>query len=375
MRIKKHLTKNDNYYEYSSNYIRKYIIIILVILFISFFVLCFIFFNYRIIPEKSNMKNNTPILNLGSVTITNERGIFYTGDFIDIPKSIDINDKMTENLNIYLLHDNNVIFWKFYKYGFKRYFLYNAFNIIDGHSQNIIFKEEEKNFLDFYDNFIRIQFKKSIGQLNLEIPNFYNQRIYLKSEITNLINTEFSFKFTNFNASMVNWSKNRASYIAFYYGLPSGHLVLPGSEVVINNNSSVIAVNTVGRIPSRYSHNLIVALTYTSYTTEPISIFIYNSKPASQNSKMIKILFKNEWYVYKNFYLHEYKDTIDFYSKDDGFSFLFTITSECICDSFGLFSKMDLEIIQGVLNGYFTIDNNLYQINGNAIREFVHNVF
>ncbi|WP_241210738.1 hypothetical protein [Brachyspira hampsonii] len=255
--------------------------------------------NYRVVPSKSYMRNDTPIADANTVSITNNNGIYYTGDFTRIPKSIHINDDMVENLYLYLFHDNHIIFWKLYKYGLKRYFSYYAFNILDGDSQSFIIKENEKDFLDFYDNFVRAQFKKNVGEFNIEIPSFYNTKINVKSFISNLINAEYSFKFTNFTASMVNWKYNRALYTAFYYGLPSGYLVVPGSENAITDTSSVIAINTVGRNPSRYTHNMTAALVYTSYTTEPIPVFIYDSKPESQNYKnyLNFYLIKNGMYI------------------------------------------------------------------------------
>lgn len=375
MRIKKRLIENDNYYEYSSSYIKKYIIAAFVVFIVVLFIFIFIYMNYMVVPNKSYMRNDTPMLTSDMTSITNNKGIYYTGDFTNIPKSIQINDDMTENLYLYLFHDNHIIFWKLYKYGLKRYFSYYAFNILDGDSQSFVIKENEKDFLDFYDNFVRAQFRKNVGELDLEIPNFYNSKINIKSSINNLINTEFSFKFTNFSASMVNWKHNRALYTAFYYGFPNGYLTVPGSENPITDTSSVIAINTVGRNPSQYMHNITVALVYTSYTTEPIAVFIYDSKPESQNSKIIKFLYHNKWYVYKNFQSHEYKDVIDYYSKEDGFSFVFTSTGNYLYDSFGSFSKIDIETTKGVLDGYFTINNEQFNINGNAVKEFVHSVF
>ncbi|QTM07564.1 hypothetical protein GQX60_01375 [Brachyspira hyodysenteriae] len=375
MRIKKRLIANDNYYEYSSSYIRKYIVFIAAALFILLFVVIFIHVNYRVVPSKSYMRNDTPVLDGNVLTITNNNGVYYTGDFTNILKSIHINDNMVENLYLYLFHDNHIIFWKLYKYGLKRYFSYYAFNILDGDSQSFIIKENEKDFLDFYDNFVRAQFRKNVGELDIEIPNFYNTKINIKSSISNLINAKFSFKFTNFSSSMVNWKYNKALYTAFYYGLPSGYLIVPGSENAITDTSSVIAINTVGENPSRYTHNIISALVYTSYTTEPIPVFIYDSKPESQNSRMIKFLFNNKWYVYKNFESHEYKDVIDYYSKEEGFSFVFTVTGNYLYESFGSFSRIDMETTKGVLDGYFTINNEQFNINGNAVKEFVHSVF
>ncbi|WP_295154040.1 hypothetical protein [uncultured Brachyspira sp.] len=375
MRIKKRIIANDNYYEYSSSYIKKYIIAVFIAFIIFAFAFMFVHINYRVVPEKSYMRNDIPILEDNIAVITNNKGIYYTGDFANIPKSIQINDDMSENLYLYLFHDNHIIFWKLYKYGLKRYFSYYAFNILDGDFQSFIIKEGEKDFLDFYDNFIRARFKKSIGELNIEIPNFNNTKINLKSSINNLINTEFSFKFTNYSASMVNWKHNRALYTAFYYGLPNGYLIVPGSENTITDTSSVIAINTVGRNPSRYTHNITAALVYTSYTTEPIPIFIYDSKPESQNSKMIKFLFNNKWHIYKNFESHEYRDVIDYYSKEEGFSFVFTVTGNYLYDSFGFFSKIDIETTKGILDGYFTINNEQFNINGNAVKEFIHKVF
>ncbi|PPS21525.1 hypothetical protein [Brachyspira murdochii] len=375
MHIKKRLIAKDDYYEYSSSYIRKYIVIIAIALFCVLFTVIFIQVNYRSVPEKSYMINDTPVLDVNNPIITNNNGIYYTGDFDSIPKSIQINEDMAENLYLYLFHDNHIIFWKLYKYNLKRYFSYYAFNILDGDSQSFVIKEDEKDYLDFYDNFIRAQFRKSVGELSLEIPNFYNTKLNLKTSINNLIESEFSFKFTNFSASMVNWAANRALYVSFYYGLPSGYLVVPGSENAITDTSSVLAINTVGRNPSRYTHNIIAALAYTSYNTEPIPIFIYDSKPQSQNSRMVKFLFKNKWHIYKNFDSHEYKDVIDYYSKEEGFSFVFTVTSDYLYNGLGGFQKIDFETTKGVIDGYFTVENEQFKINGNAVKEFVHSVF
>ena len=118
MRIKKRLIANDNYYEYSSSYIRKYIVLIAAALFILLFILIFTHINYRVIPSKAYMRNDTPVLDANAVSITNNNGIYYTGDFTTIPKSIHINDDMVENLYLYLFHDNHIIFWKLYKKGF-----------------------------------------------------------------------------------------------------------------------------------------------------------------------------------------------------------------------------------------------------------------
>ncbi|PCG19286.1 hypothetical protein [Brachyspira sp. G79] len=375
MHIKKRLIAKDDYYEYSSSYIRKYIVIIAIALFCLLFTIIFIQVNYRSVPEKSYMRNDTPLLDVNNPIITNNNGIYYTGDFESIPKSIQINEDMVENLYLYLFHDNHIIFWKLYKYNLKRYFSYYAFNILDGDSQSFIIKEDEKDYLDFYDNFIRAQFRKSIGELSLEIPNFYNTKLNLKTSIDNIIDTEFSFKFTNFSASMVNWAGNRALYVSFYYGLPSGYLIVPGSENAITDTSSVLAINTVGKNPSRYTHNVIAALAYTSYNTDPIPIFIYDSKPQSQNSRIVKFLFKNKWHIYKNFDSHEYKDVIDYYSKEEGFSFVFTVTSNYLYDDLGGFKKIDFETTKGVIDGYFTVENEQFKINGNAVKEFVHSVF
>lgn len=373
MRIKKRLIVNDDYYEYSASYIKKYILIAFIIIAVISSIYLFIYINYNTVPNKSFAKNNIPTIENNS--IMNKKGAYYTGTFTNIPKSIDINDNMRETVYMCLFHDNNIILWKLYKYDMRRYFSYNAFNILDGDSQGFIIKEDKKNFLDFYDNFIRSQFKKTEGAFNLEIPNFENTKINLETSINNLIDSELTFKFTNFHASMINWKGNRALYNAFYFGIPKGYLTVPGSDNTIDERSSILIFNTVGRIPSRYTHNIIMALVYSSYSTKPIPILIYDSKPESQNSKIIKILYKNKWYVYNNFISHQYKDTIDFYSKELGFSLVFNLTGKENKDSFGNVIKMDNTISLGVLNGYLTINDEQLNINGNAVKESMHSVF
>lgn len=374
MRIKKRLVKKDNYYEYSSDYVKKYIIIAIFIILLIIAVFLSIYLPYNIVPNKSFMKNDTP--EATDDNIMDERGIYYTGDFTNIPKSIPISENMKENLYLYLFHDNHIIFWKFYKYGEKRYFSYNAFNILDKDAKNFAIKEESKDFLDYYDNFTRAQFRKAISKLELEIPSFYNSSISFQNSIDDLIEAQLSFRFTNFNASMINWGKNRGLYAANYYnGFPRGYMIVPGSDNIINSASSVLAINTAGRIPSRYEHNILTALIYIPYTIKPIPIFIYESKPQSQNSKIIKFLYNNKWYVYNDFISHESKESVDFYSKEDGFSFVYTVKSEYIEDSFGSFRKVYNKISFGSLTGYFTIGSEQFNINGNGVSEFAHSVF
>lgn len=374
MRIKKRLVEKDNYYEYSSDYVKKYIIVAIFIILLIIAVFLSIYLPYNIVPNKSFMKNDTP--EATDDNIMDERGIYYTGDFTNIPKSIPISENMKENLYLYLFHDNHIIFWKFYKYGEKRYFSYNAFNIQDKDAKNFAIKEESKDFLDYYDNFTRAQFRKTISKLELEIPSFYNSSISFQNSIDDLIEAQLSFRFTNFNASMINWGKNRGLYAANYYnGFPRGYMIVPGSDNIINSASSVLAINTAGRIPSRYEHNIITALIYIPYTIKPIPVFIYESKPQSQNSKVIKFLYNNKWYVYNDFISHESKESVDFYSKEDGFSFVYTVKSEYIEDSFGSFRKVRNKISFGSLTGYFTIGSEQFNINGNGVSEFAHSVF
>ena len=372
--LKKKLIEKDDYYEYSSSYIKKYLIIGFIIFILAVIIFISIYVPYNIVPNKSFMKNNIPTAN--GDNIMNERGIYYTGAFTNIPKSIPINENMKETLYLYLFHDNHVVLWKLYKYGLKRYFSYNAFNLIDGDNQNFYLKEENKNFLDYYDNFVRAQFRRTNSQLNLEIPSFYNTSINFETAITNFVESKLNFRFTNFNASMINWGGNRGLYLAnYYFGYPRGYLIVPGSENIINFTSSILAINTIGRIPSRYNHNIIVGLVYIPYSIKPVPVFIYDSKPQSQNSKIAKFLYNNKWFVYDDFISHEYNDKIDFYSKESGFSFVYSIKSEEHSDSFGSFAKMNNQISCGVLTGYFTVNGEQININGNAIKEFVHSVF
>ena len=86
MRIKKRLIVNDDYYEYSASYIKKYILI-------------------AFVPNKSFAKNNIPTIENNN--IMNKKGTYYTGTFTNIPKSIDINDNMRETVYMCLFHDNN----------------------------------------------------------------------------------------------------------------------------------------------------------------------------------------------------------------------------------------------------------------------------
>ena len=372
--LKKKLIEKDDYYEYSSSYIKKYLIVGFIILIFAVIIFLSIYLPYNIVPSKSFMKNNTPTVS--GDNIINERGIYYTGVFTNIPKSIPINDSMKETLYLYLFHDNHIILWKLYKYGLKRYFSYNAFNLIDGDNQNFYLKEENKNFLDYYDNFVRAQFNRTNSQLNLEIPSLYNASINFETAITNFVESKLNFRFTNFSAAMINWKNNRGLYMAnYYFGYPRGYLTVPGSENIINFTSSILAVNTIGRIPSRYNHNMIVGLVYIPYSIKPVPVFIYDSKPESQNSKIVKFLYNNRWFVYDDFISHEYNDNVDFYSKESGFSFVYSIKSEEHADSFGSLAKMNSRISSGVLTGYFTINGEQFNISGNAIKEFVHNVF
>lgn len=374
MGFKKRLIENDDYYEYSSNYIKKYIIIGSIVFIFAVIIFISIYIPYNIVPKKSFMRNNTP--EISGDNIVNGRGIYYTGNFTNIPSSIPIKENMKETLYLYLFHDNHVILWKLYKYGLKRYFSYDAFNLIDGDSQKFSLKEESKNFLDYYDNFVRAQFKRTNSKLDLEIPNFYNTSINFETVITNILDCKLNFRFTNFNAAMINWGRNRGLYMAnYYFGYPRGYLTVPGSENIINFTSSILAVNMIGKIPSRYNHNLIVGLVYIPYSIKPIPVFIYDSKPQSQNSKIVKFLYNNKWLVYDDFILHEYNDSIDFYSKESGFSFVYTAKSEEAKDSFGTFKKINNIISEGLLTGYFTINGEQFNISGNAIKEFVHNVF
>ena len=183
MSIKKRLIENSDYYEYSSDYVKKYILIAFIILIVAIIIFLSIYLPYNLVPKKSFMKSNTPTI-IGD-NIMNSKGIYYTGTFTNIPKSIPIKEDMKENLYLYLFHDNHAVLWKLYKYGEKRYFSYNAFNIFDGDKQNFSIKEENKDFLDYYDNFTRAQFRKTASKLDLEIPNFYNTLINFENSITN----------------------------------------------------------------------------------------------------------------------------------------------------------------------------------------------
>ena len=117
MRIKKRLIEKDDYYEYSASYIKKYILIVSIILLIATSIFLFIYINYKVIPNKSYSRNDLPTLDSTITSITNAKGIYYTGNFSEVPKSIQINDNMIENLYLYLFHDNHIIFWKLYKKG------------------------------------------------------------------------------------------------------------------------------------------------------------------------------------------------------------------------------------------------------------------
>lgn len=374
MGFKKRLIEKDDYYEYSSSYVKKYILIALGVLIFAIIVFLVTYIPYNLVAKKSFMRNNTP--EVYGENIMNEKGIYYTGNFTNIPNSIPIKEDMKETLYLYLFHDNHAVLWKLYKYGLKRYFSYNAFNLLDGDSQNFSLKEESKIFLDYYDNFTRAQFRRTNSRLDLEIPNFYNTSINFETMITNILDCKLNFRFTNFNAAMINWGKNRGLYMAnYYFGYPKGYLIVPGSENMINFTSSILAINTVGRIPSRYNHNLIAGLAYIPYSVKPVPIFIYDSKPQSQNSKIIKFLYNNKWFVYDDFISHEYNDSIDFYSKESGFSFVYTVKSEEVKDSFGYVRKINNAVSKGFITGYFTVNGEQFNISGNAIKEFVHSVF
>ena len=105
MSIKKRLIENSDYYEYSSDYVKKYILIAFIILIVAIIIFLSIYLPYNLVPKKSFMKSNTPTI-IGD-NIMNSKGIYYTGTFTNIPKSIPIKEDMKENLYLYLFHDNH----------------------------------------------------------------------------------------------------------------------------------------------------------------------------------------------------------------------------------------------------------------------------
>ena len=94
MSIKKRLIENSDYYEYSSDYVKKYILIAFIILIVAIIIFLSIYLPYNLVPKKSFMKSNTPTI-IGD-NIMNSKGIYYTGTFTNIPKSIPIKEDMKE---------------------------------------------------------------------------------------------------------------------------------------------------------------------------------------------------------------------------------------------------------------------------------------
>lgn len=373
MPIRKRLIQNENYYEYSTDYFRKYAINAIWAVIAVLILAVIMYFIYFTVPSKSFVKNtHSEVL---SNAIVDSNGKYFSGVFTNIPLSIPIVGDMREVLYLYLFHDNHIVFWKFYKNGKKRDFYYNAFNLLDKDLQTFNIKEVNKDFLDFYDNFIKAQFKKSAGSFYLEIPYFFNTQSRLKTSITNFIEANFSFEFKDFYASMVNWNNNRALYIASFYGVPSGKLIVPGSETILTSDSGILAFETIGNPPSRYEQEIIVALVYTPLSTDSIPIFIYKARPASLYSKMIRFLYNGKWYTYTDFESHQYKDSIDDYSKENGFSFVYNKSSDYIKERSGIWQNYRTKTDQGIMTGYFTVDKKQFQINGTAVKEYMHGVF
>ncbi len=376
---KKITIHSNDLYIYSTDYMGKYLkYLIFIALF--FFVLFFAFiYTYLYVPKKSIANGDNPI----SITsnsknvIADDNGIYYTGSFTDPPISIpvNINSQLNEALEIlylYVFHDNQAVLFRLYKKKQEKIFSYTSFNLIDKDIEEMEIVEKKATHLNFYDNFTKSQFSKKEGNFYLEIPSFDITSSKLTANIGNILNSSFKFSFPRFDASMVNWDKNKALYVAMAFGKPDGHLIVPGNNIVLDKNSSVLAIHLVGETPYRYKHNIISGVVYTSYEFTPIPFFIYDSKPESDNSRILKFYYKNKWHISTNFNTHTYKNSTDYYSREEGLSFLFTKDSKYIKNKNGLFSYRNSKVDEGRITGYIKTGKTNIQISGTAIREKLH---
>lgn len=378
---KKIVIRPNDLYIYYTDYMGKYLKYIISIA-LLFLLLSFTFiYTYLYVPKKSvpNKKNPISIIDNSKNVIADNEGVYYTGGFSESPISIPVNInsqlyEAVEILYLYVFHDNQAVLFRLHKKKQEKTFNYTSFNLIDKDIEQMEIVEKKATHLNFYDNFTKSQFSKKEGDFYLEIPSFDMASSKLTANIGNILSSSFKFSFAHFDASMINWDKNKAWYMATSFGKPDGHLIVPGNNIVLNENSSVLAIHLVGEPPYRYRHNIISGIVYTSYEFTPVPFFIYDSKPESDNSKILKFYYKNKWHIYTNFNTHTYKNSTDYYSREEGLSFLFTKDSRYIKNKHGVFPYKNSKIDEGRITGYIKIGKTNIQINGSAIRENLHTI-
>ena len=367
----------NDLYIYSTNHLAKYKVLLIIMPIIAVAVAITLYYHYIYIPEESVPKNTISIENSKNI-IANDNGIYYTGNFTTPPQSIDLDigglENARETLYLYLFNDNHIFFWKFYKNDNIRDFHYVSFNLVDKDINNLAIKEANKTFLDFYDNFTKVRFNKNVGSLYLELPSFNNIDSDIEFNIEDTLVGSFDFSFEEFYASMVNWSKNKAFYIANAYGKPSGNITIPGHAIELDDTSDILSYYLIGDPPYRYSHNLTAALIYIQYDINPVPVFIYTSKPFSKNSNIIRFFYKNQWHTYTNFDVHSYEESTDYYSREDGFSFIFAKDNHKIESKSGTITHYISKVEEGTMEGYLTLNNNKINFRGIAIKEYMRSV-
>ena len=367
----------NDLYIYSTNHLGKYkaVLIITPIIVVVFAII--LYYHYIYIPEESIPKD-TIAIEISKNIIANDDGIYYTGDFKtpsqSIPLGVNGLENARETLYLYLFNDNHIFFWKFYKNGNIRDFQYVSFNLVDKDINNLAIKEGNKTFLDFYDNFTKVRFNKNIGSFYLELPSFNNINSDIEFNIKDTLVGSFDFSFEKFYASMANWSKNKALYIANAYGKPSGNISIPGHSIKLDDTSDILSYYIVGDPPYRYSHNLTAALIYIQYDVNPVPVYIYSSKPFSKNSNIIRFFYKNQWHTYNNFDIHSYEKSTDYYSRKNGFSFIFTKDNHKIENKSGTVSHYISKVEEGTMEGYITLNDNKISFKGVGIKEYIRSV-
>jgi len=367
----------NDLYIYSTNNLEKYIKIIAIIFIMIITCAVALYRHYIYIPEKSYPKNTFTIESSKNI-IASDEGIYYTGDFDSPPQSITLGvdglENARETLYLYLFNDNHIMLWKFYKNNNRRDFHYASFNLGDKDINNLAIKEANKTFLDFYDNFTKVRFNKNIGSFYLELPSFDNIDSHIESNIKDILVGNFNFSFEEFYASMVNWSKNKALYIASAYGKPLGSISIPGHAINLDDTSDILSYYLIGDPPRQYSHNLTAALVYIQYDINPVPVYIYSSKPFSKNSNIIRFFYKDKWHIYKNFDIHSYEESTDYYSREGGFSFIFTKDNYKIENKSGTISHYISNVEEGTMEGYITLDDNKISFRGVALKEYMRSV-
>lgn len=382
MHIIRKMKQHDGYYEYSASYILKhlkYVIISVVLLLIAIFMIYRLYF---IVPDNAyiDKKHTPPMVESSKNVIADDNSVFYQGNFSIPPKTIpiknnDINN-ISERLYIYLFQDSHIILFKFNKKNDYRYFSYNAFDLIENQISESSIEEKNYSFLDFYENYTKARFEKNKKSFYMEIPYFLNTTSKINIDFDKKIKSSFFFEFSGYNASMVNWKGNKAVYLATSFGTPSGQLTLPGSGTFLNADNNILAISMIGKTPVRYEHLIIAGITYSPYYKTPIKIFIYDAKPKSDNSMIVKYYHNSNWHIHNSVDTHTYEDFVDYYSRENGFSFVFKKESNKIKNKSrkGL-STYSSTLEEGNISGYITVEGTKLYINGSAIRENYHSVF